>query len=65
MLLEIISYFFEENSFSLIGRRTNKRYMLGNKVKVKVVNVNKDKGQIDFEIYKGDKNGDKQQKSEV
>ena len=58
-------YFFEENSFSLIGRRTNKRYMLGDKVKVKVVNVNKDKGQIDFEIYKGDKNGDKQQKSEV
>ena len=58
-------YFFEENSFSLIGRRTNKRYMLGNKVKVKVVNVNKDKGQIDFEIYKGDKNGDKQSESQV
>ena len=58
-------YFFEENSFSLIGRRTNKRYMLGNNVKVKDVNVNKDKGQIDFEIYKGDKNGDKQSESQV
>ncbi len=53
-------YFFEENSFSLIGRSTKKRYMLGNKVTVIVDNVNKDKGQIDFKVYKGKKNGNKQ-----
>ena len=58
-------YFFEENSFSLIGRRHKKRYMLGDKVKVVVQDASKEKGQIDFVIYKGDKNGNKQPKSEV
>ena len=63
--LEDDYYFFEENSFSLIGKRTNNRYMLGDKVKVIVTAVNKDKGQIDFKIYKGDKNGNKQQEGEI
>ncbi len=53
-------YFFEENSFALIGTRHKKRYMLGDKVKVIVIAADKEKGHIDFEVYKGDSNGDKQ-----
>jgi len=57
-------YFYEESMFCLIGKRHKKRYTLGQKVKVVVFSVIKDKGIINFKIAKkGDKNGNKQQKS--
>ena len=57
-------YSYQESMFCLVGKRTRKRYMLGQKVDVVVDSVNKDKGQIYFKIAKkGDKNGNKQQKS--
>ncbi len=59
-------YFFDETSFSLIGKRTKKRYMLGNDIEVIVDSVIKDKGLINFKPYKkGDKDGNKQQESEA
>ena len=57
-------YIYQESTFSLIGKRTKKRYMLGNKVEVVVDSVNKDKGLINFKLAKkGDKNGNKQPQS--
>ena len=59
-------YLYDESTYSLIGKRSKRRYMLGNTVSVIVDGVTKDKGLIDFRLYKkGDKNGDKQQKSKV
>ena len=59
-------YLYDESTYSLIGKRSKKRYMLGNTVSIIVDGVDKDKGLIDFRLYKkGDKNGDKQQKGEV
>ena len=59
-------YIYQESTYSLIGKRTKKRFMLGQKVDVIVDSVDKDKGLINFKLAKkGDKNGDKQQKSEV
>ncbi len=57
-------YIYQESTFSLIGKRTKKRYMLGHKVEVIVDSVNKDKGLINFKLAKkGDKNGNKQSQS--
>ena len=54
-------YFYQESTFSLIGKRTKKRYMLGDKINVIVDSVIKDKGLINFKpAGKGDKNGNKQ-----
>ena len=59
-------YLYDESTYSLIGKKSKKRYMLGNTVYVIVDSVTKEKGLIDFRLYKkGDKNGDKQQKSEA
>ncbi len=58
-------YFYDESSFSLIGRRSKKKYMLGDKINITVDSVIKDKGLINFKLYKGDQNGDKQQKSKA
>ncbi len=59
-------YFYQESSYSLIGKRTKKKYMLGDKVTVIVDSVIKEKGLINFKLAKkGDKNGNKQQESKV
>lgn len=59
-------YFYQEQIFSLIGKRTKKRYMVGQKVDIIVDSVIKEKGLINFKLAKkGDKNGNKQQESEV
>ena len=59
-------YLYDESTYSLVGKRTHKRYMLGSEVTIIVQGVNKDKGLIDFRLYKkGDKNGNKQQKSQT
>ena len=59
-------YLYDESTYSLIGKRSKKRYMLGMEITIVVSSVNKEKGLIDFKLYKkGDKNGNKQQKSET
>ena len=43
---------------SLIGANTNKKYTLGDKVKIKVIAASKEAKQIDFELV-SDENGNK------
>ena len=43
-------YIYDERNFCLIGRRTHRRYTLGDMLKVTVANVNLDRKTIDFEI---------------
>lgn len=43
-------YYFEEIHHSLIGRRTKKRYRLGDKVHVRVVRVDVQRRQLDFRV---------------
>ncbi len=43
-------YEYEENNFSLTGRRTRKMYRLGDPVKVKVTSVSISEGLADFEV---------------
>src|SRR5262249_54132288 len=45
-------YYFEEASHSLIGRRTKRRYQLGDKVRVNVVRVDVQRRQLDFRVKK-------------
>lgn len=58
-------YFYDESTYSLVGKKSKKRYTLGNMVTVEVVSTVKEKGLINFKLYNGDKNGNKQQKSEI
>jgi len=46
-------YRFDESSHSLIGQRTKRRYRLGDKVKVKVVHVDLQRRQLDFQVTEG------------
>jgi ribonuclease R len=43
-------YYFDEVSHSLIGRRTKRRYRLGDKVRVNVVRVDIQRRQLDFRV---------------
>jgi ribonuclease R len=43
-------YYFEEASHSLIGRRTKRRYRLGDRVSVRVVRVDVQRRQLDFRV---------------
>jgi ribonuclease R len=43
-------YYFDEASHSLIGRRTRRRYRLGDKVQVTVVRVDLQRRQLDFRV---------------
>jgi ribonuclease R len=45
-------YHYEEATHSLIGRRTNRRYRLGDKVRVTVVRVDMQRRQLDFRVAK-------------
>jgi ribonuclease R len=42
---------YDENTKRLIGKRTNKIYKIGDKVKIRVISANKMLRQVDFEIY--------------
>ncbi len=44
-------YFYEEATHSLTGRRTGKRYRLGDKVRVVVVRVDIQRRQLDFRVH--------------
>ncbi len=43
-------FIYDENNKILIGERSNKKYKIGDKVQIKVINANKLLRQIDFEI---------------
>jgi ribonuclease R len=43
-------YYFEEATHSLIGRRTKRRYRLGDRVRVHVVRVDLQRRQLDFRV---------------
>lgn len=43
-------YIYDEASMKLVGKRTNKVFKLGDKVKIKVISANKLLRRIDFEL---------------
>lgn len=43
-------YTFDEKTFQLIGKKTKRMYTMGDKIKVKLVNVNLNEHSIDFDI---------------
>ena len=45
-------YYYEEATHSLIGRRTKKRYRLGDKVRVRVVRVDVQRRQLDLRVVR-------------
>ena len=47
-------YEYVESASVLVGQRTGKTFMLGQKVKVVLVNVNIEAREIDFEMLEGD-----------
>lgn len=44
-------YVFDNDLMALIGKNSKKKYSFGDKVKVKVTRADKDRSEIDFEIY--------------
>ena len=58
-------YLYDESTYSLIGKSSKKRYMLGNMIDVEVTSVIKEKGLINLKLFEGDKGGNKQQKSKI
>jgi ribonuclease R len=43
-------YQFDDTAYALIGKRTKRRFRLGDRVHVKVINVNLEERRIDFEL---------------
>lgn len=44
-------YIYDNDLMALIGKKSKKKYSFGDKVKVKVTRADKDRSEIDFEIY--------------
>ena len=55
-------FVYNPDMLSLVGKRTNKRYMFGDKIKVEVLSADKDKSQVDFIIYEDKKENKKGKK---
>ena len=47
------TYEYVESTSVLVGQRTGRTFMLGQKVEVELVNVNVDAREIDFEMLEG------------
>ena len=54
---------FNEETNLLIGKKTGRKFRLGQKVRVKCIAASKENSTIDFELVEGDKNGNSKQKS--
>ncbi len=52
-------YDFDEKNYCLKGRRTGRRYTLGDEVKVQVARVDLDKKQLDFALIEDEENSNK------
>ena len=48
---------FNEETNILIGKKTGKKYRLGQKVRVRCIAASKESSTIDFELIEGEKNG--------
>ena len=48
-------YIYDENTFSLVGTTTKKRYRLGNDIRIKVIGANKETKTVDFMPYYDEK----------
>lgn len=48
-------FVYNKDLMALVGKRTNKIYGFGDKVTIKVIGADKDKSQVDFEIYEDKK----------
>ncbi len=58
-------YTFNSDIMAIVGEKTKELYRLGDKVRVKVVKASKEERQIDFELVRGENNGDQKQESQV
>ena len=56
---------YNEEINMLIGKRTGKKYKLGQKVRVRCISASKENSTIDFELVEGEKNGNIKQKSKI
>ena len=54
---------FNEELNMLIGKKTGRKFKLGQKVRVKCIAASKESSTIDFALVEGDKNGNSKQKS--
>ena len=54
---------FNEETNLLIGKKTGRKFRLGQKVRVKCIAASKENSTIDFELVEGDNNGNSKQKS--
>ena len=48
-------FVYNPDMLALIGKRTNRKYSFGDKIKVEVIGADKDKAQVDFIIYEEQK----------
>ncbi|MCQ2204291.1 MAG: ribonuclease R [Bacteroidales bacterium] len=48
--LEDDTYYFDEDNYCAVGRNTNRKYQLGDKIKIRIANANLEKKQLDFTI---------------
>ena len=55
-------YHYDERNYALVGERTKMSYRIGDVVKVRVVNVNKDEHTVDFEVVGMAKKAEKRHK---
>lgn len=44
-------YQFDEDNYCLVGRRTKRKYQLGDPIKVQVARANMEKRQLDFALF--------------
>ena len=44
-------YVYDSDMMALIGKKTKKKYAFGDKITIRVVRADKDKSEIDFEVY--------------
>lgn len=51
-------YVYDEERMVAVGEKYNKEYQLGDRVKIEVINVEKERGIIDFKLLSGDENGE-------
>lgn len=48
--LEDDNYYFDEDNYCVVGRNTNRKYQLGDNIKIRIANANLEKKQLDFTI---------------
>ena len=44
-------YIYDSDMMALVGKKSKKKYAFGDKITIRVVRADKDKSEIDFEVY--------------